>query len=188
MLKEFCKIVDAGQFVVLDTETTGLKAGEICQIAIVSSGGDRLVDSLVKTRNPIPASATAIHGITDEMVKDAPTFLDLCPTLFGWLSNTHIIAYNVDYDRRMMYQSVGAWQKDIMPWRNIGKWQCAMLAFAEFYGEWSPYKHDYTWKSLAVACDKFKIRQVDNHTALGDALMTRKVCYAMSSAYPFMEK
>ena len=62
--------------VYLDTETTGLELkDEIVEIAIIDKNGLVLIDSLIKPKQPIPDSATAIHHISNEMVKDSPTFL-----------------------------------------------------------------------------------------------------------------
>lgn len=63
----------------IDLETTGvsLSTDRIVEIAIVkvSPDGSRLVKrKLINPQIPIPKSSSDIHGITDEMVKDAPTF------------------------------------------------------------------------------------------------------------------
>ena len=38
-------------------------------------------ETLINPTEPIPAEATAIHGITDEMVKDKPTFAEIAPVI-----------------------------------------------------------------------------------------------------------
>ena len=61
---------------ILDTETTGLyDDAEIVEISIIDENGGVLLDTLVKPLKPIPAEATAIHGITNEMVATAPTWV-----------------------------------------------------------------------------------------------------------------
>ncbi|ELA9868094.1 3'-5' exonuclease, partial [Vibrio parahaemolyticus] len=59
--------------IILDTETTGLDSqAEIVEFtAICAHTGKVIVNELVKPTCSIPAEATAIHGITDEDVKDA---------------------------------------------------------------------------------------------------------------------
>ena len=64
---------------IIDLETTGVNLGtdRIVEIAIVKimPDGKKLVKrKLINPEIPIPASTTEIHGITNEMVKDAPTF------------------------------------------------------------------------------------------------------------------
>ena len=67
-------IVELGNLVVLDTETTGLDGhAEVIQIAVVDRSGAVLLDSLVKPTCPVPAEATAVHGISDSDLVNAPT-------------------------------------------------------------------------------------------------------------------
>ncbi|HXB08355.1 MAG TPA: 3'-5' exonuclease, partial [Puia sp.] len=64
---------------IIDLETTGVNLGtdRIIEIAIVKimSDGKKLVKrKLINPEMPISSASTDIHGITNEMVKDAPTF------------------------------------------------------------------------------------------------------------------
>lgn len=56
---------------VFDTETTGLDGSDgIVEVSCVSGQGEVLLDTLVRPVAPIPADATAIHGITsDDLMK-----------------------------------------------------------------------------------------------------------------------
>ncbi len=68
----------------LDTETTGLdSSAEIIEIAVVDSGGTTLMNSLVRPLNPIPREASRIHGITEEMTRNAPMWISLWQELRG---------------------------------------------------------------------------------------------------------
>ena len=88
--------------VVVDTETTGLDArtARLVQIGAVRLGGGSLdkserFEQLVDPGVPIPAIASAIHGIKDEHVGNAPSFSAIAPEFeafigssvpsFGWL-------------------------------------------------------------------------------------------------------
>lgn len=69
-------------FSAVDTETTGVNEDDkIVELAIVHCqyGGAPVIafSSLINPGRPIPVEATAVHGITDEMVKDAPTIEDV---------------------------------------------------------------------------------------------------------------
>lgn len=59
-----------------DTETTGISSTKdfIIEIAAYDPEGKRTFEKLVNPGVPIPAEATAIHNISDEMVSDAPDF------------------------------------------------------------------------------------------------------------------
>ena len=63
----------------IDLETTGINVStdRIVEIAIVKIGLDgtkQVKRRLVNPEMPIPKASSDVHGITDEMVKDAPTF------------------------------------------------------------------------------------------------------------------
>lgn len=84
----------------VDLETTGKrpKTAGIVQLALrVYVPGYEVGEykTLVNPIMPIPPEATAVHGITDEMVKDAPTFKQLSPKLAKDLLNCDFTGKNV---------------------------------------------------------------------------------------------
>lgn len=94
--------------VCVDLEATGLWPGvdRIVQIAtakVFPNGTVSTWASLVNPERPIPAETTVIHGITDTMAADAPTFLRLAPTIASILSGSDLTGYNVErFDRRLL--------------------------------------------------------------------------------------
>ncbi|GAA2110795.1 3'-5' exonuclease [Streptomyces synnematoformans] len=85
--------------VVLDTETTGLHGtARIVEIAVLSSSGEVLLDTLVDPSGPIPAEASQLHGITTEMVAGAPAFSRVLPDLERVLEGKRCLIYNDVYD------------------------------------------------------------------------------------------
>lgn len=83
----------------IDLETTGTNLGSdrIVEIAIlrISKDGSRTVKrKLINPEMPIPAGASDIHGITDEMVKDAPSFRQVANELKQFLENCDLAGYN----------------------------------------------------------------------------------------------
>ena len=94
--------------VCVDLEATGLWPGQdrIVQIATAKVFPDGAVStwaSLVNPEQPIPAETTAIHGITDTMAAEAPTFAQLAPTIEPILSGSDLTGYNVErFDRRLL--------------------------------------------------------------------------------------
>jgi DNA polymerase-3 subunit epsilon len=84
---------------VIDLETTGINLGtdRIVEIAIVKIMPDekKLVKrKLINPEMPIPPASTEIHGITDEMVKDAPSFKQVANELKQFLDNCDLAGYN----------------------------------------------------------------------------------------------
>lgn len=181
-LKQFREALKGKKFYVLDTETTALKRGEICQIAIINSDGETMLDSLVKTVNAIPDVVTAIHGIDDDMVKDAPTWIDIAPQIKQILDGQLLVVYNAIYDRSFMHQTQELHNLPKIEWSEICSWQCAMNAYAEFYGEKHPYYGTYVWKKLSFAAANCGVEVKNAHSALGDCLMALGVTKHMLEA------
>lgn len=85
--------------VILDTETTDLD-GEIIEIAIIDAAtGHTRLNTLVDPGTPIAPEATAVHGITDEMVHGAPRWPQLWPRLAPLLHKGTVLAWNAPFDR-----------------------------------------------------------------------------------------
>lgn len=166
------EVVSAGNFVILDTETTGLNDGEICQIAIIDGAGEVLLNTFVKPINPIPADATRIHGISDQNVISAPSWREIAPHLVDMLTGRDVITYNAIYDRKMMHRSAEHAGMEKIVWKEISTWCCAMEAYAEFYGDWNSYHQSYRWQRLSVAAERCGVVVKNAHNALGDCLMT----------------
>ena len=83
----------------IDLETTGvnLATDRIIEIAIVKvlpDGKRSAKRKLVNPQMPIPRQSSDIHGITDEMVKDAPTFKEVAQELKQMLDGCDIAGYN----------------------------------------------------------------------------------------------
>lgn len=83
----------------IDLETTGINLGldRIIEIAIVKVLPDKsqsIKRKIINPAIPIPPSSTQIHGITDEMVKDAPTFKQVAHELKQMLDGCDMAGYN----------------------------------------------------------------------------------------------
>jgi DNA polymerase III subunit epsilon len=155
---------------ILDTETTGLNrdgSDRIVEIAIINSAGNALLNTLVNPEMPIPAEATAIHGITDEMVADSPTLDTLTSQLTEILSGKTIIIYNAGYDVSFLPESVISSAAEI---------KCCMDRFSPIYGEWNEYHGNYKWQTLTTAAKHVGHEwHGDSHRALADCLATLSV-------------
>lgn len=179
-LKQFIEtLTNQDEYYILDTETTGLHDGEICQIAIIDQHSKVWFNNLVRTKDPIPADATAIHGITDDMVKDAPTWEILSPVLENFLRSRLVVVYNATYDRKMMHKSAERWAMPKVEWKEQTTFICAMEAFAEFYGDWNNYHKSYRWQRLAHAARYCGYDVKNSHDALADCQMTLAVVQYM---------
>lgn len=85
--------------VFFDLEATGINPikDRIVEIALVRLNCDGTRDTYAKRLNPgmpIPAEASAIHGIYDADVKDAPTFKQIARNLYEWMKGCDLGGYN----------------------------------------------------------------------------------------------
>jgi DNA polymerase-3 subunit epsilon len=85
--------------VFLDLETTGINVvtDRIVEIALLKIDTDGTEEEKVLKINPqmpIPAEATRIHGITDDDVKDAPTFKEVAKSLAKFIEGCDLAGFN----------------------------------------------------------------------------------------------
>jgi DNA polymerase III subunit epsilon len=91
-------------FAVVDVETTGMRAighDRITEIAVVVVHGGRrelVLDSLVNPGRSIPPAICAITNITNDMVRDAPTFAQMADQVLGALAGRVFVAHNARFD------------------------------------------------------------------------------------------
>jgi DNA polymerase-3 subunit epsilon len=175
--RETAREITASPFVVLDTETTGLDdRAQIVSIAIIDQAGETLLHSLVRPSAPIPADATAIHGITDEMVASAPTMADLYGQVRALLEGRRVVIYNAEYDTRLLKQSIRAAHKG-QPVTLPDEWRMRLVCAMELY---SDYLGSDRWQKLTVAAEHFGISTAGAHGALADCRMTLGVVRGMA--------
>ncbi len=132
------------KYFILDTETTGLDDAEIIDICVMTRYGQPLLNTLVKPSIPIPPVATHIHGITDQMVADAPTFPDIYPKLKQLIEGKKVIIYNEAFDCNIIRYCCEL--HNLPPIRFYSS--CAMLWYAQYYGDWHDYYGNYKWQKL----------------------------------------
>jgi DNA polymerase III subunit epsilon len=164
-------------FIIIDTETTGLgNVDEIVSISIINPLGETVLTSLVKPVQPILNSE--FHGITNAMVAQAPTFAMLYPRIREAMEGRICLAYNYDFDSRMLRQSCARYGlTPIMP-RSSG---CVMTMYARFYGDWNRQRKDYRWQKLVVAVEQLGLEFPGAaHEATADCQAALMVLKAMA--------
>ena len=128
----------------LDTETTGLGNAFIVEIAVLSRYGSVMLNTLVKPPKPIPEEAQRIHGISNEMVADAPEFPAIYPRLKEVIERQHVCIYNAGFDTAIINNCVKYYGLEPIEYGST----CAMEWYAQFYGDWSSYWGNYKWQKL----------------------------------------
>lgn len=98
---------DLKNYIVIDTETTGLSAqrDHIIEISALKIKNGEIIENYTSLVNPgimIPKSSIKIHGITDEMVIDAPTIDQVLPEFIDFIGNQPLIGHNLSFDLRFI--------------------------------------------------------------------------------------
>jgi DNA polymerase III subunit epsilon len=164
--------------VYLDTETTGLDStAEIIEISVLDGEGRTLLDTLVSPEHRIPQDAEAVHGISNEMVRGAPSWIEIHGELQAVLAGKLVVVYNADFDYRMVSQ---------MNVRHtirhkLDIWECAMQRYSAFAGVWHDRYGNYRWHRLDQALYTFG-HPPGGHRALADATACKLVVEGMASA------
>ncbi len=83
----------------IDLETTGINLGtdrivEIAIVKILTDGTRSIKRKLINPEMPIPKASSDVHGITDDMVKDAPAFKQVAHELKQMLDGCDLAGYN----------------------------------------------------------------------------------------------
>ncbi len=82
-----------------DLETTGINVTsdrivELCYIKVFPNGNEESKSMRINPEMPIPPHSTAVHGITDDDVKDCPTFKEVAKELELTFRDSDIAGYN----------------------------------------------------------------------------------------------
>lgn len=178
------EVLDDPATVFLDTETTGL-FGFLVEIAITDGQGQVLLDTLVDPRCEIEDGAAAVHGIGAADLVGAPTYAELAEQLWQVLRGRRVVIYNLVFDRdRILINEVlraaaalgpeplNLEERYWEPLERASRWECAMQAYAAWWGDWDDYHGSYTWQRLG-----------GGHRALGDCHATRERLVTMAPAW-----
>ena len=107
--KELLNKLDLSRFIAFDFETTGLDHYEdrIIEIAAIRFEHGVITDRFVTLVNPeknIPALITEITGISDSMVRNAPTEETIIDDLLDFITGDPLVAHNIHFDEKFLSQ------------------------------------------------------------------------------------
>ena len=162
--KPSMKIVE--DYVVLDFETTGLRAGsdKIIQIGAVKYLGHMHKDTMYITINPerpISSTITRITGITNKDVENAPVIEEVAHDLIAFIGGLPIIAHNAPFDMGFLYAL-----EEITPIPEYTVIDTVKLARKSI--------HETPNHKLTTLSAYLKLEH-DAHDALGDCLATAAI-------------
>ncbi len=160
--------------IVLDTETTGLDPADA---RIVEIAGVRLRDGeikdetyrrLVRPDRPIPAAASAVHGIDDRAVADAPPFSEIWPELSALLEGAVVVGHTLGFDLAVLKREC---ERAGLPWvrpRTLDTRLLAEIAAPDLAG--------FSLDQLAAW---LSVQIIQRHSALADARATAEIFLAL---------
>ena len=158
-----------GKIVLFDLETTGtsVQDDKIVQIAMLKLEDGKeigMYESLVDPKMVIPAEATEVHGITNEMVLKAPEFEEIAQQVYDFMVGCDVGGYNVvRFDMPLLAQEFDRCDMVVFDWQyKIAD------AFAIFT------KHNP--RNLAAAYKFYTGEEmVDAHDAMADTRATQAI-------------
>ncbi len=161
--------------IVLDTETTGLDytKEKMVEFAAVRLENGKIKDQFQTLINPqqhIRKSSIAIHGITPEMVEDAPTEEEVMPKILAFMGDYPMVAHNAIFDYSFINEAAKRVTGKSIENERIDTQQM----FKEIYPDLDAH-------GLNALTDKFKVELKDHHRAMGDTM-------GLALAYPKLKK
>ena len=155
-------------FVVFDLETTGLNAEsdeiiEIGAVKIVNGQVAETFSTFVKPKKVIPADATAVNGITNEMVNDAYGIMQVLPDFHLFCKDCALVAYNIAFD----YGFINKAGKDMGILFDNEQIDALLIARDRMPGL-KNYK-------LATVCANAGVSLIGAHRAVNDAVATAEL-------------
>ena len=167
--------------VFFDLETTGIdivhdRIVEISMVKVMPNG-----DEIVKTRRinpgmPIPPESTAIHGVTDDDVKDCPTFKEIAKSLAAQIEGCDLAGFNSNrFDIPMLAEEFLRAGVDV----NLGRRK---------FVDVQTIFHKKEQRNLTAAYKFYCQKDLENaHSAEADTMATYEVLKAQLDRYPDLE-
>lgn len=173
------------KFVILDIETTGLSryANKITEFSALKVTPDNntttlsTIDkysTLINPQKRIPSFITSLTGITNNMVKDAPTFPDASAEIRKFIGSNVIIAHNSTFDYNFLNHNFKETGTDELENSAI----CTCKLSRRLIPNLSSYK-------LENLCSHLRIDNQQAHRAMSDVLATKEL---FSRLYRHMKK
>ena len=166
---------------IFDLETTGLSitTDRIVEIAIIrveADGSEREFIRRVNPQMPIPAEVSAIHGIFDTDIADAPTFAEIAEEVVDFIGESDLAGYNSNkFDIPVLAEEL---------MRAGSDFDVASRRFVDVQNIF----HKMEQRTLAAAFQFYCEKPMENaHNALYDARVTLDVFRAQLDRYTTLE-
>ena len=164
-------------YAIVDIETTGgFAAGHrIIEVAILISDGKQVVEefeTLVNPERPIPLHITALTGIDDTMVAEAPAFGEVAEKILEMTADRIFVAHNVNFDYSFLQEEFS---------RVDMTFQRKKLCTVRTSRKLMPHLPSY---SLGRLCHMLEIENPQSHRAKGDARAATELLHLLIQKDP----
>ena len=165
-----------------DLETTGTNPGKdrIVEIAVLKLDANNQKKEMVWRVNPecpIPEEASSVHGITDEMVKDQPTFKHYSKEIYNFIEGCDLGGYNIDkFDLPLLVEEFIRSGIDVSSFVKVKTVDVQTIFFKKEPRDLS--------SALKFYCNK---DHGNAHTALDDTIATYEVLLSQLDKYDDLE-
>lgn len=152
-------------YTIIDVETTG-KSNRITEISIFKFDGYTVIDEFTTLINPeseIPLHITALTGIDNDMVAEAPRFEDVARAILKITEDAIFVAHNVNFDYNVI---IGEFKRIGIDFTR--KKLCTVRLSRRLFPGFQSY-------SLGKLCATLNISLKNRHRARGDAEATVKL-------------
>jgi len=169
-----CASLAESDFVVFDLETTGAKTPpcRVTEIGAYRISGGRIVaefQTLVNPHTPIPPFIVHLTGITDAMVKKAPSFREVAADWLRFVDTAVLVAHNAPFDVRFINHELSR----VFPNRRMANPNLCTVSLSR------RIVPDLINHRLHTLADYFAISIRHRHRAAGDARATAEVFLCM---------
>lgn len=161
-----------GPYTIFDLETTGMspvhdRIVELGAVRIETDGSTLRYSSLVNPGVPIPRRVSAVHGITDQMVADAPAFDAVAREFMQFAGDSKLVAHNARFDLSFLQESL---HRCAMNTWTAGAYDSISLIRKAY-----PGMPSYSLQSLRMAFSLGEGIEGSAHRALYDAELTAEI-------------
>jgi DNA polymerase III subunit epsilon len=161
-------LADPESYYILDTETTGLNDPEIIELALMDLDERVIINQRFNPKSEVEAGATAVHGLTNEMLARYPRWEVAADLLEKILLERELLIYNFSFDHNALWMTHKSPDRTFPEFRGY----CVMHWYNQFCGEWNDYHGNYRWQKLPGG----------DHSAIGDCLATLAVIKHMAES------
>ena len=161
--------------IVLDVETTGLdytkeKMIEFAALRLENGKIKKEYQTLINPEQHIRKSSIAVHGITEEMVKDAPTEAEAMPGILEFIGDNPIVAHNAIFDYSFINEAAKRTTGNAITNPMID----SQMMFKEVYP-------DLESCGMEALMKRFNVSFNERHRAMADAM-------GLALSYPSLKK